>query len=219
MTDAISPGLYDLSPDVTRLIDLTGVDYALGQTGQFNLFEEEYTDLAAPYGRNLGSRLRDPTPLSVPDRLVFSGYFDVLEHFDFLPTSLGVPVLSRRMHDLLTGLGNLRCEVYPARIIDAQDFDLDMFAIRQYADDARIDGHRHNDDYVVLHFLDRVDLAELWNEGATPERVDALGVPPLCMARDEAGLFVTAQAHDALIEAGIQGCVFTLPYRVRQPSN
>lgn len=213
----LSAPFFEITPNYDLLIKLTGVDYNAQNPG-FVLPVDQYADLAGQYEGDVEGRLRDPEPLHLTEPLVLSGFFDTLPHFDYLPARLTLPIVSRRLLDVLNEVEPLNVETLPVRIVDNADPDV-LFNERAFGNDAQAIGHQYSDDYVMLRLMQRLGVSVLWEEGVTSQRLTELALPPMFRQQGEVGIFVTAAAREAMVAASIKGCDFDVPIHFRRPIN
>jgi len=214
MTSVDAP-YFEITPNYDLLIRMTDVDYN-EQNPSFIFPADQYADLSGDSG-DMESRLRDPEPLALTEPLVLSGFLDALPSFDYLPVQFTLPVMSRRMLDVLNSVSPITAQALPVRILDNADPDV-LFNERTFADDARTVGHRYNDDYVMLRLVQRFDMTEMTPATRTNADPDTPALPAIFRQRGTAGIFVTATARAALMAAGMKGCDFEVPPPFRASS-
>lgn len=202
----MNPAVYQLLPDISLLLKLTGAKYP-EKDPTFNFNKNDYLDLGGEHGSDVGANMREGNYMNTQERLVFSGNIDALQLLDFIPNVLRVFLMNSKMLACLTEVETFEHQVFPARILDDQEYEL-QDASRTFANDAIAAGHRYNDDFFVLHTLGQFPVPETLDESM-------VHLPPIFRS-EYGGAFVTAAARERLISAGIHGVDFHIPHAYRK---
>jgi hypothetical protein len=153
----------------------------------------------------------------IPDSIVFKGVLSLTRHIDYPHTNSRWPVMSRRMHETLTAVGQFPHRVIPVGIVDSDAWhpqrSLDAFGR------GRTDLVSSN--YLAVQLTEFADVFD-WERSVyepspyTPGWIRSVkeyvfkvppgGLPPLFrIACDRTILFISAEARAALKAAGIVG--------------
>jgi hypothetical protein len=177
-----------------------------------------------PGSGSLG-RLVKITPLDLPDPVVFNAYFQALAHTDYPTNNVYWPVMSRRMYYVLNSIGNFAHRVIPIAMLNDTAYPDEQE--RCFLSDGKPNPAVTNfDDFVAVQLLEEKDYFDFEHSvykpsPKFPEWVHAVqryilreppeGFPPLFrLSAHASSLFVSAQAREALKEAGIRGTAYEL---------
>ncbi|WP_028973386.1 hypothetical protein [Spirochaeta cellobiosiphila] len=157
-----------------------------------------------------------------PDKFVFSGDFNVVGNIDYITNDLWIPVLSKRMIDLLTSLGSFKYELIPCEIFDFTIPHEEVFEDKSkwlYKPNIEL-----NKDYYALRLLD--DYVEMDYEKSEydilikdPLRIGSIenlvlrsskgGLPPLFRIKEKLSqILVPESVKEELEASGLKGLVF-----------
>jgi hypothetical protein len=153
----------------------------------------------------------------IPESIVFKGALSLTRHIDYPDPNNGWPVMSRRMHETLTAVGQFPHRAIPVSIVDSDAWHL------QRCLDAFGRGRTDlvSSNYLAVQLTEFADVFDWEKSKYTPherlpgivQRVDEYvfkvppgGLPPLFrIACDRTILFISAEARAALKAAGIVG--------------
>jgi hypothetical protein len=177
------------------------------------------------------SKCRNIIGARIPEKVVFTGLKDWLEPTDYpyIPKVSTWPIISRRMLDVLLSVGDFPHQAIPV-VFKSVDYP-------EYSDaKRRAKALIRNHDYIILQLLEHSDVFDMekseYNTDrgvADPERIFLIdvenvvlkeppgGFPPIFRIKDyEYSLYVSAEAKQALEDAGIQGLDFDT-YQLETP--
>jgi hypothetical protein len=166
------------------------------------------------------SMLMMTTPYDLPNPVIFEGDFKMLPCTDYPINNVYWPVMSRRMYYTLLALGDFPHQVIPIAIMDDRAYPFESH--RCFLPDGQPNPEVTNfDGFVAVQILEQSSYFnfEQSDYDADPEFPEmpryiynyALdepeeGFPPLFrLAAYPAALFISAEAREALKEAGIHG--------------
>jgi hypothetical protein len=156
----------------------------------------------------------DSTPYAGVEPLHFLGWPKRLPKTDFPRNSPGLPLMSKRMLEVLCSVGD-----FPHKAISTRIFDYDLEReIETYLTQEDLDPELCNENYVAVQLLEHSNVADLERStfrtdiAINPPLIEELvlkepaqGFPPLFrVERDPIHLFVSPTAKSALEEAGIK---------------
>ncbi|ACY16876.1 imm11 family protein [Haliangium ochraceum] len=158
-------------------------------------------------------------PHALPSPLLFEADFEEIQTLDYPYTDFRSPIMSRRMLDVLRGVGEFPHRCYPVRFVDNM-----AFADKRYRPDGSLRPEVVDDRFMAVQmteYLDAVDWdssvyereevgpVELVTFKKVVLREPAAGYPPLFRIRKKASmLLVSAEARRALEAADIRGIAF-----------
>jgi hypothetical protein len=161
--------------------------------------------------------LYDVKLFPIPESIVFKGALSLTRHIDYPDPNNGWPVMSRRMYETLTAVGQFPHRVIPVGIVDSDAWHpqrcLDAF------------GRGRTDlvssDYLTVQLTEFADVFDWERSTYTPDpdlagwvqsvkeyvfKIPPDGLPPLFrIACNRTRLFISAEARAALKAAGIVG--------------
>jgi hypothetical protein len=169
------------------------------------------------------SKLRQTTPYELPDPVLFEGDFKVLPCTDYPTNNADWPVMSRRMYYTLLALGDFPHRVIPIAIMDDRAYPFESH--RCFLPNGQPSPEVTNfDDFVAVQLLEHSDYfdferSEYEPNPKFPKRVRyvdkcVLNEPPqgfpslFRLAAYSVELFISAEAREALREAGIRGTAY-----------
>ncbi|WP_028973390.1 hypothetical protein [Spirochaeta cellobiosiphila] len=159
---------------------------------------------------------------SLPDKFLFSGDFDSVGEFDYITNDLRIPILSKRMIDILNSLGDFEHELIPCEIFDFSIPHEKVFEDRSkwlFKPSIEL-----NKDYYALRPLcDFVEMdyekSEYETLSRNPKKMAAItklvlkevegGLPPLFRIKEKSSsILVTESVKVELEAAGLRGLLF-----------
>jgi hypothetical protein len=162
---------------------------------------------------------RTDEPKGIPAKLIFFGWFDLLDKTELPVNSFGWTIISKRFLEVVKELGFTDYRLIHLRVIERAQFD-NIFTepnIRKYEDDATVQGLRYDDElFYGFQVLPRVRL--LTDDSDKTNRMgkkviwrDDVAELPFFFreSRFLGSLLVNQEARDALEKAGIRGLRFT----------
>jgi hypothetical protein len=169
------------------------------------------------------STLMEVTPYELPDPVIFEGELRMLPCTDYPTNNVNWPVMSRRMYYTLLALGNFSHRVIPISIMDDRAYPFESH--RCFLPDGSPNPEVTNsDDFVAVQILEHSDYFDFdrstyRRNTRRPEWIDAIdayvlneppeGFPPLFkLSVRSTQLFISAEAREALREAGIHGVAY-----------
>lgn len=163
------------------------------------------------------------TPYDLPDPIVFYVDPEFLLYTDYPTNNVSWPVMSRRMYYLLLAVGDFPHRVIPVALINGTTFTFEPER-RFLADGSPNPEVTNFDDYVAIQLLEESDYfdferSEYTRHPRDPEWIRSVerymlneppeGFPPLFrLAAYSFVLFISAEAREALKEAGIRGTAY-----------
>jgi hypothetical protein len=220
---------YDRFQDGEVLIDPNGDGYLESRFPDWDILDSAFFDgVPIELGSTKGEILRESKHRNIsgarmPDKIVFCGLKDWLSPTDY-PYIREVntwPVISRRMLDILLSVGEFPHQTIPV-VFKSVDHP-------GYSDaERRAKNLIRNHDYIILQLLELADVFDMEKSEysihrgvADPEesiicrvrnmvlKEPASGFPPIFRVKgNELCLYVSAEAKQALEDAGIQGLDF-----------
>jgi hypothetical protein len=173
------------------------------------------------------SWLMKTTPYNLPDQVVFFTNFELLACTDFPVNDVNWPIMSRRMYYVLQSLGNFPHQVIPIAMVHDRFSDLNN-PPELFLEDGQPNPELTNfDDYVAIQLLEESDYFDFDDSvyirhKKNPQEIHTVetyvlnrpsqGFPPIFRLRAyPRNIFISAEARQALEEAGIRGpAYFTL---------
>jgi hypothetical protein len=163
------------------------------------------------------------TPYNLPEPVVFEADFEALSFTDYPINNVYWPVMSRRMYYTLCTVGEFPHRVMPVAMIDDRSFVFE--SERRFLADGTPNPEVTNfDNFVAVQLLEETDYfdfeySEYEPDPDFPEWVTSVrryvlneppeGFPPLFrLAAYSVTLFISAEAREALREAGIRGTAY-----------
>jgi hypothetical protein len=160
------------------------------------------------------------TQYELPDPVIFEGELKMLPCTDYPTNNAYWPVMSRRMYYTLLALGDFPHRVIPIAIMDDRAYPFESH--RCFLPNGQPSPEVTNfDDFVVVQLLEESDYFDFENSEYTrhprdPNWVKSVsryvlhipktGFPPLFrLTVKSPELFISAEAREALKEAGIRG--------------
>jgi hypothetical protein len=184
--------------------------------------EEEIHLREFPGSEWIGGLIEYP-PCDLPNPVMFEADFSALRDTDYPISDVNWPVMSRRMYYALLALGDFPHRVTPVAMIDDTSFVFES-ELRFLPNGQPKPEVTNFNDFVVLQLLERSDyfdfeLSQYTRNSRHPEWIDAVevyvlnepseGFPPLFRLNvTPSSLFISAQAREALREAGIRGTAY-----------
>jgi hypothetical protein len=157
--------------------------------------------------------------VALPDAIYFQANFELIPKYDFPLTDLTIPVMSKKMLNVIKRYGDFDFRTVPVIMIDDTYLEGPFDTEGNLKRDVPI-----NDDYVVIQLLKYTDAfdreaSEYIMRRGRPDKVGAIrklvlrepvsGFPSLFKIPELSNkLFVNESVKCGLIEAGILGCVF-----------
>lgn len=174
-------------------------------------------------GSDWTNGLYEITPYELPDPVIFNADFAQLTRTDYPENDVSWPVMSRRMYYTLLSVGDFPHRVIPIAMLD--DLAYPYEREQCFTLDGKPNPEVTNfDDFVAVQLLEESDYFDFerseyepspkfpeWIRSATrfvlnepPE-----GFPPLFrLSAYSVALFISAEAREALKEAGIRGTAY-----------
>jgi hypothetical protein len=153
----------------------------------------------------------------------FLGWLQRFSKTDLPYNSPDLPLMSRQMLEVLTGVGNFLHQAIPTRIVD---FNL-QFEIEEYLETQNFNTETCNTNYFVVKLLEHLDVIDMERTEFREDAEDRIraglfpivtrlvmrepngGFPPLFRVNSSpVPLFVSPAAKEALNRAGIKGTRF-----------
>jgi hypothetical protein len=161
------------------------------------------------------------TPYELPDPVIFYTDFDLLAYTDYPCSDADWPIMSRRMYDILIGLGDFPHRVIPIAMIHRR-LSNPRKPPKLFLKDGKPNPELTNfDDYVAVQLLEESDFFDFEHSKYEPNlyfpkwvrsvekyelKEPVGGFPPLFrLEADSVVLFISETARLALLEAGIRG--------------
>lgn len=155
----------------------------------------------------------------LPDEILFQANFSLIPSYDYPLTDLQIPILSRRMYEVLQLIGLKDDLVVPVIMID------DSYLGDRFKSEGILNSEvPTNKDYLALRLSslqsyfdsENSDYRPLRSNPNAPGRIKKLvlkeppeGFPPIFRVDViSSSLFISQIAKEALESAGIKGCVF-----------
>jgi hypothetical protein len=161
-------------------------------------------------------RLMNVEPYNLPESIIFRTDFRFLSQTDYPPQQLNWPIMSRRMYYTLLAVKDFPHRVIPL-VMESTRLDVSQPNYRT------ID----SDNFVVIQFLEHAnyfnyELSECSLEEQYPQRYvlnePPEGFPPLFrLSVNPKAIFISAEAREALKEAGIVGTAYSPASQVERP--
>jgi hypothetical protein len=184
--------------------------------------EEEIHLRAFPGSEWIAGLIEQP-PCDLPNPVMFEADFSALRDTDYPISDVNWPVMSRRMYYALLALGDFPHRVTPVAMIDDTSFVFES-ELRFLPNGQPKPEVTNFDDFVVIQLLEESDYfdferSEYKPDPDFPEWVLSVnryvlseppdGFPPLFrLAANSSPLFISAEAREALKEAGIRGTAY-----------
>lgn len=167
--------------------------------------------------------LMDTTPYDLPDPVVFNADFAQLTRTDYPENDVDWPVMSQRMYYVLCSLGDFPHRVIPIAMLDdlAYPYERERRFIVQGKPNPEVTNF---DDFLAVQLLEESDYfdaerSEFEPSPIAPFQVSSVetyalnqppnGFPPLFrLLVTSSQLFISAEAREALREAGIRGTAY-----------
>jgi hypothetical protein len=163
------------------------------------------------------------TPYELPDPVIFNADFAQLARTDYLENDVNWPVMSRRMYYVLCSVGDLPHRVIPIAMLD--DLAYPYERERCFISDGQPNPEVTNfDDYVAVQLLEESDYFDFDRSEYEPDpefpewalsvkrfvlNEPPKGFPPLFrLSAYSVAFFISAEAREALKEAGIRGTAY-----------
>jgi hypothetical protein len=164
--------------------------------------------------------LFETTPYNLPETVVFEADFEALSRTDYPTNNVYWPVMSRRMYYTLLTVGDFSHRVIPVAMVDDTSFIEDWQ--RRFSPDGQPNPTVTNfNDFVAVQLLEESDYFDFdhseyeWHP-RDPNWVHVVSkyvlnepsksFPPLFRLKVQSPeIFISAQAREALKEAGIRG--------------
>jgi hypothetical protein len=195
-------------------------------------FEEFPVELVGTKGEILReSKRRNIIGARMPEEIVFTGLKDWLSPTDYpyIREVKNWPIIFRRMLDVLLSVGEFPHQAIPVvfKSIDHPGYS---------DEERRAKSLIRNHDYIILHLIEHLDVFDMERSEystdrgvADPEKIFLIdvynvvlkeplgGFPPIFRIKEyEYSWYVSAEAKQALEEAGIQGLDFDI-YQLETP--
>jgi hypothetical protein len=168
--------------------------------------------------------LMETTTYDLPDPVIFWGNHELLNYIDFPSNNnLNWPIMSRRMHYVLTSVADFPHRVIPIALIDSTRFpdEPERCFLADGQPNPEVTDFNSLVSVQILEHSDFFDSEQSEYEMSTifPGRIDSIskyvlneptqGFPPLFrLAAYSVTLFISARAREALKEAGIRGTAY-----------
>lgn len=163
------------------------------------------------------------TPYELPDPVVFNADFAQLTRTDYPENDMNWPVMSRRMYYILCSLGDFPHRMIPIAMLDDLAFPYERE--RCFIADGKPNPEVTNfDEFLAIQLLERSDYFDFERSEYTQHPRDQnwvssvekyvltppdKGFPPLFrLTVQSPELFISAEAREALREAGIRGTAY-----------
>ncbi|BDC98837.1 imm11 family protein [Persicobacter psychrovividus] len=153
----------------------------------------------------------------LPDEIYFQANFSIINEYDYLLNSLMAPVMSNRMLEIITCLGdtNIRVipvimisDLYPVKSIDVNrikksdnlvNFNFRIIQIMTYTDVFDYGNSEYDNDFIL----------PVGNIHKLVLRKPLIGFPPIFRIKEKASeIFISQITKEALETANIKGCIF-----------
>jgi len=171
--------------------------------------------------KSLRHKIRHAEKVDLPKELLFLANFNVVKsNSDYPIVNDYMPVMSNKMIEVLKGVGDFQCRIYPAVLID------DTFHEEKFINGKLKSGVPVLRDFALVQMLYEISgfdydksIYEPMNEWEKfPTIVSKIvikepnsGFPTIFrLIEKPSEVFVSQKAKDALENAGIKGCVFKL---------
>jgi hypothetical protein len=164
--------------------------------------------------------------ITTPDKIYFEANVKTLALTEYPTTDVAWPIMSSRMLQILTSLGNFKHRIVPVIMLDKK-----LPAGKRLDADGNPLPKAANTDYSVLQLLEQCDCfdrdrSEFKLSTVIPDRISEIsklvlkepvdGFPPIFRLEVKASyLFVSAEARQALEQAGITGVEFRTIDKIR----
>jgi hypothetical protein len=196
--------VYRLNWNIDHLIDNAEVDGWL-------------RDLIFPNAPDNSAFWRIKEDLNLPDPVEFDVIGKIFEVIDYPYTDVRWPIMSKRMLDTLSSVGNFRHRAYPLAMIDCKQ-------VYNKALDRKTNSGIEYHNFFAVHVLEDLDIFDwensvyerdsevpdvIWETEKIVFKKPLTGFPPLFrVVNFETYLYVSAEARTALEAAGIRGVNF-----------
>ncbi|MBI9064673.1 MAG: hypothetical protein JEZ14_21995 [Marinilabiliaceae bacterium] len=153
----------------------------------------------------------------LPEQIYFQANFNLIPKYDYPLTSLEVPVVSKRILEILNSLGDFSFRLIPVIMIDDTYFSELFDANNRLNSNVPV-----NTSYSIIQIMSYTEVFDYENSIFEEDfilpvgHIDKLvlkkpqnGFPPIFRIQEKASeIFISKEAKEALELANIKGCVF-----------
>ncbi len=167
----------------------------------------------------ISSFLLNPKYEELPDVIYFQANFNLIPEYDYPLTDLNIPVFSRRMMDIILGIGGCKFKEVSVVMIDDTYFKDKFNSKGELLPEVPVEK-----EYLTFQLQERLEVFDyersvykmLKSQPDKPGIIKkmvlkepSIGFPPLFRIKEKASvLFVSKEAKEALEAENIKGCVF-----------
>jgi len=170
--------------------------------------KQKYLDIA-------GDMYSTTRKFSLSETIYFQANFDLIPYYDYPWTDLRIPILSKKMLNILLSIKEFEFRSFPIVMIDFKYLDYPFVKSEQLKSDVPT-----NYDYVTIQIMNYSDFFDYKNSAyeiflssvsytsKVVLKYPIEGFPPIFILKESSFIFVSKDAKEALEANGIKGCIF-----------